>query len=184
MTRFLLLLSAALLSLSACKKEKAPLDTLPEASQTGANTMGCLVDGQAFSPGTTGFNRTAVHATRFTRRSRMLLSFSQEDGNRNRSIIFSIPYLRRPGRYALDQAADPTFTTSTPAYAYFSFYNPEPTGYYLTNPKTTGQVLITRFDSVAHIVSGTFEFAAQKTSGEGPETVQITDGRFDVHYPQ
>jgi hypothetical protein len=42
-------------------------------------------------------------------------------------------------------------------------------------------VLITRFDSVARIISGTFEFTAQKVQGEGPETVRLTDGRFDLH---
>ena len=112
----------------------------------------------------------------------MRLSFTQEDGKRNRTIIFSLPYLRHPGRYALDQAADPTFTTSTPTYGYYETSNPEPSGQYLTNPRNTGQVLITRFDSVAQIISGTFEFTAQKTSGEGPETVRVTDGRFDVQY--
>ena len=36
-----------LLSLCACKKD-APEASLPDATQVGANTAGCLIDGQAF----------------------------------------------------------------------------------------------------------------------------------------
>lgn len=182
MTRFLLLTSAVLLGLSACKKEKNPLDTLPEATQTGANTMGCLVNGQAFKLISEGFNTTPLGVTRFTTRRRMLFYFRQQSGALNRAITVSIPYLHGPGIYALDQRADPAFTTTAPAYGTYTTSNPEPTSRYLTSATATGQVLITRFDSVAQVVSGTFEFTAQKTSGDGPETVRITDGRFDLRY--
>jgi len=50
---FLILLTA--LSLSCCDKDdnnnKIPLDQLPPATQTGANTFGCLLDGEIFKPG-------------------------------------------------------------------------------------------------------------------------------------
>ncbi len=150
----------------------------------GANTMGCLVDGQAFELISAGFNTTPLGVTRFQRRSRMLFYFRQQSGKLNRTILLSIPYLRSPGRYVLDQVADPSFTLIAPAYGNFQSSNPEPSRDYLTSPVATGHVLITRFDSVAHIISGTFEFTAQKTSGEGPETVRLTDGRFDLRYPQ
>ena len=46
---FLLLL---LFAFSQCKKNQTnPIDELPPETQTGANTFGCLVDGQAFKPG-------------------------------------------------------------------------------------------------------------------------------------
>jgi hypothetical protein len=35
-----------------CKKHSVnPVDTLPPATQTGANTFGCLINGKAFTPG-------------------------------------------------------------------------------------------------------------------------------------
>jgi hypothetical protein len=46
----------------------------------------------------------------------------------------------------------------------------------------TGQLTVTHLDSVAKIISGTFEFTAQKVRGEGPETVRLTEGRFDLQY--
>lgn len=36
-------------SISGCKKDKAPLESLPAATQEGKNTLGCLVDGRAFA---------------------------------------------------------------------------------------------------------------------------------------
>ncbi|GGE99338.1 hypothetical protein GCM10011383_07710 [Hymenobacter cavernae] len=37
---------------------------------------------------------------------------------------------------------------------------------------------ITRFDTVAHVVSGTFELTVREENGL--ETHQLTDGRFDL----
>jgi hypothetical protein len=182
LTRLLsLLCSVALLNLSACTKEKAPIDTLPEATQTGAGTMGCLVEGQAFKPVSTSFFIKAIQVERYPM-DRYRFSFTQLNYGKNRRILFSIRNLRGPGLYRLDQAADPTFPRTTPTYGSYSTTTPEPEGEYLTSPTATGQLLITRYDSVAQIVSGTFEFTAQKIRGEGPQTVQITAGRFDVHY--
>lgn len=42
----------SLLTASGCKKNKlSELDKLPPATQTGANTFGCLVNGKAYLPG-------------------------------------------------------------------------------------------------------------------------------------
>jgi len=50
----LLLFLPALLSLSCCKKDDDqpvdPVNQLPPATQTGANTAGCLVNGEPFTP--------------------------------------------------------------------------------------------------------------------------------------
>src|SRR6478609_7104865 len=51
---FLLLITS--LTLSCCEKDKPSkpvieVDKLPPATQTGANTIGCLLDGKVFKPG-------------------------------------------------------------------------------------------------------------------------------------
>ena len=61
---FLALLLAALLGLSQCKKKRdpAPEDQLPPATQTGANTFGCLVNGQPWTPqGYNGMSNYSVY---------------------------------------------------------------------------------------------------------------------------
>ena len=51
----LLLLLLTTFALSCCNKDDdkpiAEIDKLPPATQTGANTVGCLLDGKAFLPG-------------------------------------------------------------------------------------------------------------------------------------
>ena len=48
----LILIFLATLTLSCCNKDddKTPIEQLPPATTTGANTAGCLVNGQAFLP--------------------------------------------------------------------------------------------------------------------------------------
>ncbi|WP_162550068.1 hypothetical protein [Hymenobacter nivis] len=58
MKAFLLLSLALLLG---CKKtEQAPADQLPPATQTGANTLGCLVNGQPWTP--QGYNGSSNYS--------------------------------------------------------------------------------------------------------------------------
>ena len=51
---------------------------------------------------------------------------------------------------------------------------------YLTGPTSPGEVTITRFDTVARVVSGTFE--ARLREYNGPDSVRITKGRFDCSF--
>lgn len=181
MTRFLLLSCLVLLSLSACKKEKTPLESLPQATQSGAGTVGWIQDGKAYQPTTDGFNSRAVVVSRLFDGDMSFL-FVHNYGQLNRDVVLKVRRVRAPGRYELNQVARPSFPNTTPAYANYSTSNPEPEGYYLTGPTATGQLTVTRLDTVAKIISGTFELTAQKVRGEGPETVRLTDGRFDVRY--
>lgn len=51
---------------SQCKKDDpAPEEQLPPATQTGANTLGCLVNGQPYTPG--GYKGTANYAVLYRR---------------------------------------------------------------------------------------------------------------------
>lgn len=145
--------------------------------------MGWLQDGKAYQPITDAFSSRAVIVERLFN-GEMTFYFVHNKGQLNRYMIFRVRRLRAPGRYVFDQVGRPGFLNTTPDYASFTTSNPELKADYITSPTATGQLTITRLDSVAKIVSGTFEFTAQKVQGEGPETVQITNGRFDLHYPQ
>ena len=52
MKQFLLIILSLILLSSSCRKNKTnePVDQLPQETQTGANTFGCLVDGKVFLP--------------------------------------------------------------------------------------------------------------------------------------
>jgi len=53
MKNILLLTISFFLLSSSCKKNKPtnPVDQLPPETQTGANTFGCLINGEVFKPG-------------------------------------------------------------------------------------------------------------------------------------
>ena len=48
--KLLSLLSIALLLMQCKKDEPSPEEQLPAATQTGANTFGCLINGQTWEP--------------------------------------------------------------------------------------------------------------------------------------
>ncbi|PCI33745.1 MAG: hypothetical protein COB60_07120 [Flavobacteriaceae bacterium] len=61
----LMLLIVFTISLSCCKNDddtpSNPIDQLPPATQTGENTFGCLLDGEAFLPGAGPNNLDCVY---------------------------------------------------------------------------------------------------------------------------
>jgi Family of unknown function (DUF6252) len=186
--RSVLVLSLAVLGLAGCMKEKAtPEPGLPAATQGGANTAGARVDGQVWLPATTLFVGPAVTGSyqREGSKRRLRLSFyrvpATESAPLNEtSIHFYVPDVTSAGTIALDQTAQPTFPTVTPAYATFKYAKPTPGREFITGPDAQGHLTITRLDTVARIVAGTFEFQARETRGTA--TVTVSEGRFDVKF--
>lgn len=192
--RLFLLLPGLLLGASACIPVfdgPAPLDRLPAATQTGENTAGCLVDGQPwtahvnYSLGVSrGPGALALYDTRY-----LTLSFSKaiddpSHPNDNSIIEVYVPRCRRVGTYVFDQSSGSLNyygAASTPAYATFTLradpHRPGPEQVFVTGPGATGRLVITRLDTVAHVVSGTFDFQAAR-SASGP-SVHLSEGRFD-----
>lgn len=60
----LLSLSVLLLTSAKCRKDKNnnPIDQLPPETQTGANTFGCLVNGEVFKPGGAQLNGGSLNS--------------------------------------------------------------------------------------------------------------------------
>ena len=62
MKNIVIIATLMLLCAAGCKKDKASEDQLPPATQTGANTFGCLVNGKVFVPkGYDGTGRPNPH---------------------------------------------------------------------------------------------------------------------------
>lgn len=184
----LYLFPVVLLLAASCKEE--PLDTLPKATQEGKNTMGCLVDGKAWTPSKPKVSSPGGGGDPWAIRWRaapagygMTISFFSATGRAEvpTSIQFFVPDVRFATTVPLNQAADPAITSSNPAYAICSLGNKVPSRKFLTGPDAVGELVLTRFDTVAHIVSGTFHFTGRE-AGTG-QTMQVTDGRFDMRLP-
>jgi hypothetical protein len=169
----------ALLLLAACTQP----DPLPEATQGGKQTFGCRVNGKPFVPdGGTGWNATKPIVVYYTGRRGVngavheyyYIDAVAKDGQ-SMLIIVSDPL--RTGPRILDKEYIPTTWPNVlnDAAAYQGLG-----GTFFTGPPHTGRLVLTRSDSAARIMSGTFEFRA--VNPKTGEVVEVTDGRFDVRW--
>ena len=182
----LLILSVAglLALLGGCKKEKTPLDQLPDATQEGKGTAGWLVDGKAYVPvrSSISVNPPVNGSWRKTKGGHSLgVSFHQVSVEEDWGAGFFIPDIRQLGTFELAQEPAITGGLFKAAYGEYDHLRPGPDRLsYYTSPNARGTLIITRFDTINDIVSGTFEMSPEEaTTGE---IIQITQGRFDLHF--
>lgn len=168
--------------LTACKKDKedpAPKPPeLPLATQTGANTFGCYVNGKPF-----------IQQQRWaepTVGTQLVESSSTGDyyifidaGNNNVDTLFPFSVFVSI-IYELDVSK--TYTTSDLKAklwgGFLNFENPRTT--LNTNPEVDeGWIKIDRFDLENKIISGRFEFTVSNPDHPEMGTYHITNGRFD-----
>ncbi|GGE99366.1 hypothetical protein [Hymenobacter cavernae] len=181
----ILLLFIPLLLTTGCKKEKTELERLPVATQEGKNSAGFLLDGKAWLPAqcyVCSDSPIRGYSINTSRDGRILsLTFVRfpKDGKEGESLSFYLPHITKPDYFALDKVAVPLARTN-PANATLGILKSS-SRYpvvFDTGPDAVSSVTITRFDTVAHIVSGTFDLTVQEENGS--ETHQLTDGRFDL----
>jgi len=198
-------LLSALLGLTQCQAPAIePLDKMPEATQRGAGTAGCRVDGQlwvARYDGTIGVPSSPAASARWAKAGNgthpLRLLFAKEtyedrDAVQNQTRVkLYVPDILRPGTFVFDRPATPYIGLNPTAYAGFTYGRPSPDQEYLTGPQHTGRLVVTRLDTVARVVSGTFEFTAVEVSGgltgngtpvPSGKTVRVTEGRFDCKF--
>lgn len=173
-------------ALSSCETEG--VDALPKATQQGLNKMGCLLDGKAWLPYTDpvqqGGNQSPVVAywrVHDQGRISLTLFFNRDRQPKlvDSSVSFFIRDIMGPATLALNRPANPQLTSANPDYGTYSNHDETPDLDYLTGPTATGQLTITRFDTTARVVSGTFAFTGRADDNSG-RTVQVSEGRFDM----
>jgi len=167
---WLLLLTGLLIGCQ--KQDPLPEVQLPPATQTGANTFGCLVNGQAWTPqGYTGSSNYSVYYDRTYRNGTLnVAAYRYEPGDQKsrQDIILFSDSIAATGTYPL------TIRNHQEALFYGNATQCEfqQNG----NHYRRGTLTITRLDLQAGIVSGTFAFTLYKP---GCDSVRVTNGRFD-----
>jgi hypothetical protein len=155
---------------TACKLDSNPCETksgLPEMTKVGANTMGCLINGDAWvaqvCPGSV---LTDVHADWGLPDGGLTLSGTKHMPPEYKSLVLSmsVDSLFNKGTYDL-------------AYSYYGNHI-NLCQYYADSTWTTGTMTITEFDRTNYIIAGTFECVLYSNDCE--DTLIITNGRFDV----
>ena len=177
----ILVLLCSLLILSAsCKKEKSanPIDDLPPATQTGANTFGCLVNGEAFMSKNYGFGKPVLecNVTFINNGYNFHLSSTiKPESGKLQNVNINTDSLN------INQGDIIRLLTGFKGEASGAYYIGQITtsSEYRTNNQYTGKLNITKYDQIKHIVSGTFSFDAVNNKGE---KVEIREGRFDMNF--
>lgn len=177
MKNIFLLLSSFIIS-AGCKKS---VDSLPEATQTGANTFGLKLDGQYWIPQNfAGINSPILSAQLSGANQNNLMLRAQNFASEPTETEFQL-YIKNitgTGTYELNQNTDIN-PNAAGNYAYYVKRKINPLNEWITSSQYTGSVTITKWDLSNMIVSGTFEFkAGSMDSSAAPITV--TDGRFDI----
>lgn len=177
MKKFILLLVTTFI-FSCCNKDDdqpiAEIDKLPTATQTGAQTFGCLIDGKAFVPPKFGTNSPKAFY-QFVGGAYTLSIYGSIDGGSNLKSI-NIGCIDMPPIQEITYPLKEELANN-----YFGEYNIGG-GITFSGASTTinpGTLTITRFDPSNYIISGTFQFTVLDNDGT---EIKITDGRFDMQY--
>ena len=182
----------ALLSGGCLKATPEPVPQLPAATQTGQNTAGCLVDGQVWLPllipsiiSTSPkpiFVKYQVDGSGSPMLSIELKRYDEKrQADSQTEVDLLVLNVLDVGTFDLNQPINPaTFFSSRPPHAQYNVRSTTPSSNYLTGPAAVGQVVVTRLDKSARIVSGTFEFTA--LDPQSNRRVEVRDGRFDLKY--
>ena len=168
------------LLLCSCSKE---VKELPPASQSGANTFGCKVDGAYWVPSGFGIIPTAPKLE-----ARMLPDYTLIINARNFSrspteteFEIRVKNVTTTGDYLLN--TNTTHPGLDASYAFYVRRRFNPTDEWITNAQYTGKVTITKIETGTNaIASGLFEFDAIGIINPG-HVIHITEGRFDVKLP-
>ncbi|MCX8018881.1 MAG: DUF6252 family protein [Chitinophagaceae bacterium] len=162
---------------TACRKETPEL---PPITQTGANTFGLKLNGSVWVPkGFLGLYDPNLLNARLL--GDVLIITAQNFSTSPAETEFELKIFgcRGPGTYNLNQ--NTTYPGGPHSYAYHVKRRITPLEEWITSAQKTGVVQISRLDTSARIVSGTFQFEAENLN-DASKKISVTEGRFDVKY--
>jgi hypothetical protein len=167
-------------ALSCCNKEDNPtipvseLSKLPPATQTGAQTFGCLINGKAFVPPKFGTNAPSAFYQFVAGAYTLGINASSGGGSELKSILIGALDVPAIGTniYQLKSEESGNFLSKYLIGGGITFSG-------VTSDSNPGVITITRFDPTNFIISGTFEFTVLDDNGN---EIKITNGRFDMQY--
>jgi hypothetical protein len=181
---FALVICYTLLSISCKKNNSTTTDPnnvpgLPPATQSGANTFGCLVDGVPWVPqgndgGTSNLSidyDSGLDNGSFNIFAKRILNFPNTSTSIRLGILDSMNFRTVPINLNVSKTSKGYVNHSIIGSC---FLNP-----YENETKATGKILINKHDLTNRIISGTFEATLIKTPCD---TIKITNGRFDFKF--
>ncbi|MET4107974.1 hypothetical protein [Hymenobacter sp. UYP22] len=168
--------------LTGCiKKDITPQFTLPPETQQGANTLGFIVNNRVWQNygrrcTTFGCSDNQLQAHYSSKYGQFLLSAGLTTRDHDDSFGLEIKNLYSTGTYF---SLAPIGPFDNPGNS-FGFSESKGSYYVSATPGAT-KIVITRFDTINKIISGTFDGRLDRNTNPTSNII-ITDGRFDVKY--
>lgn len=189
LTHFFLL--AILFSTISCKKDKGPDNPygLPDATQTGENTFGCLINGEPWVADATQYlglekDVSAIYdevgvgaADQYYLNMDARFFVSSEDSARTEILSFNLRPIYEEGIINFSDLLRADFiyrkslvniSNSMKVYGLDTLYN--------------NKVNITHLDTISNTFSGVFDLRLLRSFEIEIDTLYISEGRFDVKY--
>ncbi len=164
--------------LACCNRDDNPTPTptpvsqLPPATLTGANTFGCLIDGEVFKPGLTNNSYNCFYQL-VGGEYYFLVTANNSKNNITKGIFVGTE------KKTISQGQTLNLYERVSGNAWGTYFlNSDP---YTTNIINTGELKITKLDFTNNIVSGTFWYDVKDNQNV---IHQIRDGRFDMQFTQ
>lgn len=175
----LLILCFSLLCFAKCRKDKIPAAVLPLATQEGKNTIGFTINNEVWVP----YAKCAAFSNPC---GEVSARYGSSGGASANGIGFSFFRVRNGKESSLIiSSAFATITSvgekiDSISVAYLS-ENMNGNNGYFEGPLNGSKFYITKFDSLAQIISGEFELILLEQNGSG-KTITLKDGRFDFKF--
>ena len=174
---------AGALLLASCKKNDVDADNLVPATQSGKNTGDFLLNGQPYRPGRgSAYPGPAVGAywSKIRGGRKITIIMGRQFDRDDTGLNIVLPRITGPGTFTITEGVSPVIIAGNQPYILYSVDHPSPARHFLTGPTAVGRVELTRYDTVAHVVSCTFEATLREY--QGPDSAVLTKGRFDCKF--
>ena len=147
-----------------------PESQLPPATQTGAHTFGCLLNGQPWTPSSNYgvANYRLIYDPAYAGGD-LEVRIYRLNQTVNQYFLINSTQINKAGSYYLNGITSGIYYSTGVKGPCYEYNNS-------AGAATQGQLIITKLDLAAGIVSGTFAFRLWQP---GCDTVKVTAGRFD-----
>ncbi len=172
---FILLCTIIFFAKCKCNKDVAtPNDGLPPVTQTGANTLGFLLNGQPWIPaGSNGTpNLSWYYDPTYANGNLSISAYHINSTTDKQYFIIGGGAIKSVGVYPIGY----NYTIGVQFSSLIDSCE-------IRSDSTTycsGNLTITKFDTANSIISGTFYATLYNSSSHCGDTLKITDGRFDL----
>ena len=160
-----------------------PQDQLPPITQTGANTFGCIINGEVLIPKNSNGVPNAKGLEAYYKDNKTFILDANNYSNSNGRLYIYIYDLNSEGNTSLELSEGLSSFHFEPNYSHLwcrVYDQTEGNNIYISTTDS-GAIEITRFDVINNIISGVFDNLTLVNINDSNDIIEIKEGRFDIN---